>query len=99
MKPLQLGQFYDRQAVHDVFDPFSRFTKQAGTWGLQGIIPLTYVKSSVKSKELCFLRHYLAITRPASICRRHLPKDGILTWQSQPKQSLQDAMIQDFNST
>ena len=95
MKPLQLGQFYDRHAVHDVFDPFSRFTKQAGTWGLQGIIPLTYTKSSATSKDYVFFVTF-GQSQGQHQFVEGISKDGILTWQSQPKQSLQDAMIQDF---
>ena len=37
---LELYAEYDREAVHDIFDPESPYTKQAGTWGLQGPIEL-----------------------------------------------------------
>lgn len=29
---------YSREEIHDIFSPDTKFTAQAGTWGLQGII-------------------------------------------------------------
>jgi hypothetical protein len=40
VRPLVHYQDYTREEVHDVFDPTSTFTPQAGTWGLQGIIEI-----------------------------------------------------------
>jgi hypothetical protein len=40
MRSLVLYQDYTRDEVHDLFDPTSAFTAQAGTWGLQGIIEI-----------------------------------------------------------
>lgn len=33
---------YNRKEVHDIFEPTTDFTPQAGTWGLQGIIRLKH---------------------------------------------------------
>jgi hypothetical protein len=40
MRELILYEDYSREEVHDIFDPESTFTPQAGTWGLQGIVEL-----------------------------------------------------------
>lgn len=95
MKPLRLGDFYDRQAVHDIFDPYSKFTKQAGTWGLQGIISLRYGKPFKTSKDYVFFVTF-GQSQGHHKFEEGITKDGILTWQSQPKQSIVDATIQDF---
>jgi hypothetical protein len=38
MRELTLYEDYSREDVHDILDPETTFTPQAGTWGLQGII-------------------------------------------------------------
>src|SRR5882724_8645925 len=38
MALLTLGHDYSREEVHAIFAPGTRFTRQAGTWGPQGII-------------------------------------------------------------
>ena len=39
-EPLLLHHDYTRREIHDIFDPDSRFTAQAGSWGLWGIVPI-----------------------------------------------------------
>ena len=38
MRVLKLWDDYTREEVHGIFSPNTRFTPQAGTWGLQGIV-------------------------------------------------------------
>ena len=38
MRVLKLKDAYSREDIHGIFSPDTRFTKQSGTWGLQGII-------------------------------------------------------------
>lgn len=40
MKPLKLRDVYSRRDIHGIFSPDTKFTPQAGTWGLQGIIKI-----------------------------------------------------------
>lgn len=95
MKPLALGDYYDREAVHDLFDPFSKFTRQAGTWGLQGIIQLKLSGTATQVKDYVFF-----VTYGQSQGQHHFEEgitlNGILSWQSQPKQRINDNQIIDF---
>jgi len=38
MRSLVLWETYTREEAHDIFAPHTTFTRQSGTWGLQGII-------------------------------------------------------------
>jgi len=40
MKPLKLRDVYSRRDIHGIFSPDTKFTPQAGTWGLQGIVKI-----------------------------------------------------------
>ena len=87
MPELELHQSYNRKEIHDIFAPETRFTPQAGTWGLQGIVEL-----SERPGDFVFF---------VTFGRREgdhdfdegISTDGILRWQSQPKQSLLDTTI------
>ena len=35
---------YDRKHVHDELSADTKFTPQAGTWGLQGIVKISRIK-------------------------------------------------------
>jgi len=90
MAVLQLYSDYDRREVHDIFDPDARFTPQAGTWGLHGIIP-------IKDRPGDFV---LFVTFGQAQGEHNFDEgvsfDGVLRWQSQPKQTLQDPQIRQF---
>ena len=38
MKKLELYTSYNREEIHDILSPNTKFTKSAGTWGLQGLV-------------------------------------------------------------
>ena len=40
MIKLILYEEYSREEVHNIFSPDTSFTPQAGTWGLQGVVPI-----------------------------------------------------------
>ena len=40
MKKLELNNLYSRQEVHSIFSPNTKFTPQAGTWGLHGVVEI-----------------------------------------------------------
>lgn len=89
-RALELYADYDRRAVHEIFSPFTKFTPQAGTWGLHGIVNIperpgdyvVFVTFGGASGDHVFDE---AVT-----------EDGVLTWQSQPRESLRDARIRDL---
>jgi hypothetical protein len=90
MHTLTLYEDYTREDVHDIFDPDSTFTPQAGTWGLQGIVkvpgrPGDYVFFVTFGKQQSDHEFDEGIT-----------VDGVLRWQSQPKQQLSDRDIQEL---
>lgn len=81
-------QEYSRKEVHDIFDKDSRFTPKSGTWGIRGII------SHPSNLDdfiffVTFGRSDLGFTFEESIT-----ESGILTWQSEPKQKLNNPTIQ-----
>jgi hypothetical protein len=90
MRALRLYGLYSRRDVHSIFSPETRFIPQAGTWGLQGIIdipdhPGDYVFFVTFGKS-----------QGEHKFDEEISDDGVLTWQSQPKQTLEDQRIQDF---
>jgi Domain of unknown function (DUF3883)/Domain of unknown function (DUF3427) len=90
IKKLQITQKYTRKEVHDIFDTLSKFIPRRGIWGLHGIVKIPdrlndfvfFVTLGHKEGEFEF--------------KEEITEDGILTWQSQPKQKLSDSKIQDF---
>src|SRR4029450_11472765 len=90
MLTLTLYQDYSRQLVHDLFAPEAPFTPQAGTWGLQGIITLPQRPGDFVF-FVTFGQH-----QGTHIFDEGITEEGVFSWQSQPKQSLRDAQIQQF---
>lgn len=87
MRGLILYEDYTREEVHDIFDPDSKFTPQAGTWGLQGII-------QIRERN----RDYVFFVTFGQRQAEHefdegISPTGVLRWQSQPKQRLADTTI------
>lgn len=81
---------YTREEVHEIFSPDTRFTPQRGTWGLQGIVaiqerPKSYVFFVTFGQEQAGHAFDESIT-----------DDGVLTWQSQPRQRLADPTIRNL---
>lgn len=89
MKPTLYEQ-YTRRQVHDLFDPASHFTPQAGTWGLHGIVP---VPSRIG--DFVFFVTF-GQEQAGHKFEERISEDGVINWQSQPRQSLSDRQIQQF---
>jgi|GEM_PF-2495120 len=89
-RTLTLYETYTRQDVHNIFEPGTRFTPQAGTWGLWGIIPVPG-----KAGDFVFF-----VTFGKEQAGHHfdewVSRNGIINWQSQPRQGLADRQIQQF---
>ena len=87
MKTLRVGDFYNRRDVHSIFSPETIFTPQAGTWGLQGIV-------SIPEREgdwVFFVT--LGQTQGDHAFDESITTDGVLSWQSQPRQGFENETI------
>ena len=75
MRTLNKYEDYTRKEVHDIFSTHTRYTPQAGTWGLQGIVKVTDTKDYI---------FYVTIGRQQGehVFEEGITEDGILTWQS-----------------
>jgi len=87
---LQLFKEYTRKDVHDIFDPSTRFSTGAGTWGIHGIVQVPN-----REKDYVFF-----VTFGRSISgydfKESITDDGVLLWQSQRRHRLSDKVIQNF---
>ncbi len=81
---------YSREEIHNIFSPNSKFVAGSGYWGISGIIKVPETK-----KDYIFLVTY-GQTQASHEFNKSIDENGILTWQSQPSQSLSDPQIQDF---
>jgi hypothetical protein len=87
MKILRVGDFYNRRDVHGIFSPDTIFTPQAGTWGLQGIVSIPK-----REGDWVFLVT-LGQTQGDHAFDESITTDGVLSWQSQPRQGLENETI------
>ncbi len=78
----QLYQDYSRKQVHHIFSPETPFTPGAGTWGISGIVPV----SGSRSDFVFFVS--FGRTWAHHAFDEGITEDGILSWQSQPRQTL-----------
>ncbi|USL34824.1 hypothetical protein [Priestia megaterium] len=90
IKNLIQYEAYNRQEVHYIFDPNSTFKSGTGTWGLQGIL-----KIPNKEKDYVFFVTF-GQSQSGHTFEEGITEDGILTLQSQPKQTLHHPQILDF---
>ncbi len=92
MRELILYEDYSRKEVHDIFDRDSKFTPQAGTWGLQGIIQIPE-----RARDYVFFVTF-GQTQAEYAFDEGITVDGVVRWQSQPKQRLADLTIRNLIS-
>jgi hypothetical protein len=88
MRQLRLYEGYSREEVHDIFSPETIFTPQSGTWGLHGI-----VKIPDRPNDFTFFVTY-GQQQGEHKFDEGITEDGVLSWQSQPRQSLSTHQIQ-----
>jgi uncharacterized protein DUF3883/uncharacterized protein DUF3427 len=89
-KPLRLYEDYSREEVHYIFAPDTAFTPQSGTWGLQGIVPIPD-----RPGDFVFFVT-LGQEQAGHVFDEGITEDGVLTWQSQPRQGLSHPQIREF---
>lgn len=88
MKTLKLWKFYSREDVHGIFSPDTSFTPQSGTWGLQGI-----VRVPGRDGDFVFFVTF-GKSQGEHVFDESITADGVLSWQSQPSQGLDNEVIQ-----
>lgn len=81
---------YSRKDIHDIFSPDTNFTLSSGVWGLQGIIRVPRTKH-----DYIFFVTY-GRKQAGHEFDESIDENGILTWQSQPAQTLNEPRIIDF---
>ena len=81
---------YSREEIHDIFSPNSTFKRGAGHWGISGII-----KVPDTEKDYIFLVTY-GQKQAEHRFDENIDENGVLTWQSQPSQALNDPQIRSF---
>lgn len=90
MKALIRNKKYSRRDIHDIFSPDTNFIPQTGSWGLHGIIRVPGTQH-----DYIFLVTY-GKKESSHKFDENIDENGILTWQSQPSQTLKDSRIIDF---
>lgn len=90
IKKLVKYEKYTRKEINAIFDPQKNFIPQRGTWGVQGII-------SVPNREKDFIFYVtLGKVEGKHTFVESISSDGILSWQSQPSQTLAERRIKKF---
>lgn len=90
MRTLQLWQEYTREEVHSIFSPDTTFMPQRGTWGLQGM-----VRVPTRPRDWVFFVTY-GQAQGEHVFDESITDEGVLSWQSQPAQELEDAIIKEL---
>tara|TARA_B100000035_G_scaffold96198_1_gene81574 strand:- start:586 stop:1275 length:690 start_codon:yes stop_codon:yes gene_type:complete len=88
MNKLVLNNLYSRKDVHGIFSSETKFTPAAGAWGLRGI-----VKIPEKQGDFVFFVTY-GRSWGGHKFDEGITSDGVLSWQSQPKQNFKSKVIQ-----
>lgn len=79
---------YSREDVHALFSPETKFTPQAGTWGISGIISLT-------ERNYVFFVTY-GQKQGDHIFEEEIDEAGYFLWQSQPRMGFHSPAIAHF---
>lgn len=87
---LKLYEAYSRNEVHGIFAPETPFTSQRGTWGLQGIVAIP----NRPGDYVFFVT--LGQRQGEHVFDEGITEDGVLSWQSQPRQDLESPQIREF---
>lgn len=91
-RSLMIGDSYRREEVHSIFNPENEFISRGGPWGVSGIAP-------IPEREASFVFFVTFGEKQGDhVFEEHITEDGVLSWQSQPKQSLSDMQISQFIS-
>jgi hypothetical protein len=92
VKRLDLASLYTREEAHDIFSPESTFTPQSGTWGIHGAVQIPD-----RPGDYVFFVTY-GQSQAEHDFDESVTDEGILTWQSQPSQELNEKRILEWIS-
>lgn len=81
---------YSRRDVHDIFSPDTSFTPSSGAWGLHGIIEI----SKTTGNFIFFVTY--GQSQADHIFDEWITEEGVVSWQSQPRHSIDSRRIQEF---
>jgi len=87
MPELELYEEYSRADVHNVFSQGTAFTPGAGIWGLHGAVPVPD-----RPGDYAFFVTF-GQKQGSHAFDEGVTREGVLTWQSQPSQTLEDPRI------
>lgn len=87
MRALIPYEDYSREEVHAIFAPGTAFTPQSGTWGLHGIVPIPN-----RPGDFVFFVTF-GQQQGEHVFDEGITEDGVLSWQSQPRQSLANPQL------
>jgi Domain of unknown function (DUF3883)/Domain of unknown function (DUF3427) len=87
MPNLILWNDFTREDAHNIFSSETKFTPQAGTWGLQGI-----VRAPARHGDWVFFVTF-GQHQGDHVFDESITDDGVLSWQSQPAQALSNPII------
>lgn len=90
MKNLELWSEYTREEIHAIFSPDTKFTPQAGTGGMHGIIPVPG-----REGDWVFIVTY-GNKQGEHTFDEFITTEGVLSWQSQPRMDFQSDAIKSF---
>lgn len=90
MRTLQLWQEYTREEVHSIFSSDTTFMPQRGTWGMHGM-----VRVPSRPGDWVFFVTY-GQAQGEHVFDESITDEGVLSWQSQPAQQLEDAIIKEL---
>jgi hypothetical protein len=92
VRPLELWGDYTRSEIHDIFSPDTEFHPGGGTWGMQGLIRVPQ-----RDGDFVFLVSF-GRRQAHHDFEESITEDGVLSWQSQPRQGLNDSRVQELIS-
>ena len=87
---LRLYEKYTRKEIHDIFGPGTPFHRGAGKWGIPGIISIPD-----RPGDFLFLVTF-GQKQGEHTFEEEVTEGGVLTWQSQPAQTLLNRQIRQF---
>lgn len=87
-RPLVKYGSYTRKEVRDIFSPQTEYVPGAGSWGLKGLIRIPE-----RPNDFVFFVTY-GRRQGDHTFDESITEDGILTWQSQPRQKLSSPTMQ-----
>ncbi len=90
IKSLERFSTYSREEAHGIFAPETSFTPQAGSWGLHGVVSIPE-----RPNNYVFFVTF-GQSQGGHQFDEGITEEGVLTWQSQPRQGLDDQRVQSW---